>query len=416
MSYGETSFLEQLDQTPAEEQFPLVRNWIFNEPLAFFDELRKKRPILVTPECTLVALFDDVMEALRLPEIYTVALYKPKMGTYWMTMDRNPIHTREKSIMMTMLNRDDVPGYREFIAQQSAEILNEAGGSIDLVQEYCRIIPIRLVQEKFGLDGIEPEKLLEWSYWSQYDAFHNQPFDDVEDPEDIHNKAKAAGEALGAYVTELIPRRIGEIKAGSTRDDIVSRMLRTSFPESIDFPMERLARNVGGLLIGTVETTAQAVAQLVQQLLRREDLLPDIREVAMTDDPTVFDGYVWEALRFDPISPYMFRKCEGSHVLARGTERECTISDGETLLLLSQSAMFDPRAFTKPDDFNPRRTLENSLHFGVGKHACLGRYIGEAMIPEMARQLLRCPNARAEVAIAFNGTPFPARYPVRWDA
>jgi len=416
MSFGETSFLEQLDRTLPEEQFPLVRNWMFNEPLSFFEELRKKRPILVTPECTLVALFDDVMEVLRLPEVYTVALYKPKMGSYWMTMDRNPIHTREKSIMTTMLNRDDVPQYRQFIAEQAAKILDDASGSIDLVQDYCRMVPVRLVQEKFGLDGIEPKTLLEWSYWNQYDAFHNQPFDDVDNPDEIHRKAREAGESLGMYIAELIPKRISEIKGGSSRDDIVSRLLRTSFPESIDFPMERLARNVGGLLIGTVETTAQAVAQLVQQLLRREDLLPAIREAAIDEEPSVFDGYAWEALRFDPISPYMFRKCERSHVLARGTERECTIPDGATLMLLSQSAMFDPHAFPNPDNFDPHRTLENTFHFGVGKHACLGRYIGEAMIPEMARQVLRRPNAKAEGAIRFNGSPFPTHYQVRWDS
>lgn len=415
-SCSKQSFLSQLDNTPEAEQFPLVRNWLFSQPLELFAELREKRPILLTPECTLVACFEDVMEVLRLPEIYTVALYKPKMGSYWMTMDRNPIHTREKSIMTAMLNRDDVPGYRQFIGEQGAQILQESAGSIDLVQQYCRLIPVRLVQEKFGLDGIEPEKLLEWSYWNQYDAFHNQPFDAVDDPERVHQKAQAAGAALAAYIGELIPRRFAEMKAGQLRDDIVSRMLRTAFPESIDFPMDRLARNIGGLLIGTVETTAQAVAQVVQQLLQREALRPEIRQAAMADDPQLFDGYVWEALRFHPISPYMFRQCEGGHVLARGTRRECTIPDGENVLLLSQSAMFDPRAFADPGQFDPRRSQENALHFGFGRHACLGRYIGEAMIPEMARQVMRCPNVHAEGPIDFAGTAFPSRYHLRWDS
>jgi hypothetical protein len=94
-----TNYLEQFDAAAAADKYPLVRRWIDSEPLPFFKELREKRPILVTPVCTLLTRFDDVTEVLNMPLIFTAALYLPKMGNgiYLMAHDDDALHTREKS-------------------------------------------------------------------------------------------------------------------------------------------------------------------------------------------------------------------------------------------------------------------------------------------------------------------------------
>ena len=106
-----TDYLGQFDAAADPEKFPLVRRWIDTEPLPFFKTLLERRPILVTPVCTLLARFDDVTEVLNMPRIFTAALYLPKMGNgiYLMAHDDDALHTREKSIMQGMLNRDDLP-------------------------------------------------------------------------------------------------------------------------------------------------------------------------------------------------------------------------------------------------------------------------------------------------------------------
>src|SRR5258707_1294658 len=98
MSAGTGSYLERYDAAAEGDKFPLVRGWIDNEPLAFFKELREKRPILVTPKCTLVACFDDVTEVLNMPLIFTAALYVPKMsnGLYLMAHDDDALHTQRR--------------------------------------------------------------------------------------------------------------------------------------------------------------------------------------------------------------------------------------------------------------------------------------------------------------------------------
>ena len=47
---------------------------------------------------------------------------------------------------------------------------------------------------------------------------------------------------------------------------------------------------------------------------------------------------VWEALRFVPISPYMFRQASGDYSVAKGTKHETLIRKGTNVLVLSQSA------------------------------------------------------------------------------
>src|SRR5882672_10612546 len=91
-----TNYLEQFDAAAAADKYPLVRKWMDTEPLPFFKELREKRPILVTPVVTIIALYDDVTEVLGMPKIFTVALYLPKMGNgiYLMCHDDDALHTR----------------------------------------------------------------------------------------------------------------------------------------------------------------------------------------------------------------------------------------------------------------------------------------------------------------------------------
>ena len=98
-------YLAEFDAAAHDDKHPLVREWMHSEPLPFFKQLRAQRPVLVTPETTLVTLFEDVRDVLQMPKIFTVDLYKSKMGVtdtevgYLMAHDDDALHYREKSIM-----------------------------------------------------------------------------------------------------------------------------------------------------------------------------------------------------------------------------------------------------------------------------------------------------------------------------
>src|SRR5262245_9582129 len=89
-----TDYLAELDRAPETERFPLVRRWIDTEALSFFKALREKRPVLVTPVCTLVARYGDITDILGQPRVFTTALYVPKQsnGLYLMSHDDDALH------------------------------------------------------------------------------------------------------------------------------------------------------------------------------------------------------------------------------------------------------------------------------------------------------------------------------------
>ncbi|GAB4062382.1 cytochrome P450 [Uliginosibacterium sediminicola] len=432
------SYLEQFDATPDADKLRLVRQWMDSEPLPFFKELREQRPVLVTPGAILLARFDDVTEVLNQPKLFTVALYLPKMGNgiYLMAHDDDALHTREKSIMQGLLNRDDLPRVRALVARLANEILDKAPGKkLEVAYDYSRSIPAGLVQEYFGFSGVERKDLIEWSYWNQYDTFHNQPFDIIADElrDHISTRHTETGEKLNKYILELIAHRLITVKGTglwhwlrttfnklignkeAANDDIVARMLRSSFPAEVDFDIQRLGVNAGGLLIGAIETTAQCVTQVIQYLVDSPEWFAKAQAAARLPDPREFDGIVWEALRFVPLAPYLFRQAASEYTLGQGTAYATRIPAGSYVLPLTQSAMFDPRAFENPDQFIPSRNWYHYFHFGFGAHECLGKYIGMVMIPEMVRQILLRPGLKASAPIDYKGGPFPEVYELSWS-
>jgi len=419
-----TSYLERYDATPDAEKFPLVRRWMDTEPLPFFKELRANRPILVTPDCTLVTRFDDVREILKMYKVFTVKPYVPKMDNYLMAHDDDALHTREKSLMQFMLNRDDLPRVRNLVAEIASGILDDAKGKIEIVNSFCRMVPATLVQKYFGLTGAKREDLIEWSYWNQYDTFHNQPFDLVpaELSQRIIDRHNETSKKLGDYITMLIAKRLLAVKLEKLTlstivrldDDVVTRMLRTSFAKELDFDIKRLGVNAGGLLIGAIETTSQAVAQVLQYLFQHPQWLAAAKSAAQKEDPAEFDGIVWEALRFVPITPYLFRTTVSDYTAAKGTNYETVLRAGTYVLPVTLSAMFDERAFESPEEFIPQRNWYNYFHFGFGDHECLGRYVGMVMIPEMVRQVFLRKDVEPKGNIDYKSGPFPESYDLSW--
>jgi cytochrome P450 len=351
-----------------------------------------------------------------------------------MMHDDDALHYREKSIMQGLLNRDDVPKVRTMVASVASSILAKAGGRIDAVQDYCRMVPATIVRDYFGLIGMHRRDLMEWSYWAQVDTFYNQPFD-IATPaqrQKIVASHAASGKELGKYIAALMLtktvstkleflaepfrklwRLLTRKKKDSLQDDIVTRMMRTRFPAEVDFDLKRVGVNAGGLLIGTIETTAQATVQTIQYLLQRPELLEMARNAAKLDNPSQFDAIVWEALRFVPISPYMFRQTSCEYTIAKGTNHETVIPPSTNVLALTQSAMFDEKAFADPVEFRPGRDWYHYFTFGYGAHECLGKYVGMVMIPEIVRQVLLLPGLKADGNIVYDGH-MPKTYAIDW--
>ena len=412
-----TTYTAQIDAAPPKDKWPLSRRFMLEESQPFFDEMRETRPILELPELTMVFRYADCGLILRRHDDFGVDLYRPKQGDYFMAQDDTADHWRDKSIMKSILDFEQIPNIRTFVAETAARILASAKGSIDLPKSLTRAVPAAVVQNFFGMDSGDPDKLIEWSYWNQQDAFHNQPFDAVAvpDPDHIVKMRERSNIMLALYMGRLVLARAAKIKIGLGGDDSISRLLRLSFSDGVKFPLKKVLFNAGGLLISAVETTSHTVNNAIAELLGRPQDLAKAKAAADTGKPEDLDGFTLEALRFRPAFPYFFRTCHRITELGGGTQFARTVGPGTTVLAVTHSAMFDPASFSDPKTFDPGRSHGDNFTFGFGMHECLGRAIAKPMISEIVRQIVRLPGLTAAGPVVMRGG-VPESFPLKWQA
>jgi cytochrome P450 len=411
-------YLDRIDAAPDAEKWPLVRQLMLHERQPFFAELRNERPVMDLPnDLVFITRYQDCTTALMRWHDFGVDLYKPKQGDYFMAQDDTADHWRDKSVMKSILDFEEIPAIRTFIGEESARILKAANGTIDAPQQLTRMVPARLVQEFFGFTGSDAKKLIEWSYWNQQDAFHNQPFDTdvIADPAYIVAERKKAGVRLALYLGRVLITRGLQLALHRHKNDSVTRLLRLKLSGGLKWSLSKVLFNAGGLLIGTIETTSGCVNTALAELMKRPEQLALAKAVAADPDPAAFDGYVFEALRYNPVFPYFFRVCHTPTLMAGGTPHATTVQPGKTVIICTHSAMFDESAYADPLGFDPKRSIWQTFTLGYGHHECLGRAIAAAMIPEIVRQVVLLPGVRADGPVVFE-EGVPEHQPIRWDA
>ena len=412
------AYLSRLDALAPAARWQQARAWLLGaEALPFFAELRTERPVVVLPELTLATTYADCSLILRRHLSFQVDLYKPKQGSYWMAQDETAQHVREKGIMRAVLDREQLPAMRAFIGKTAAERLTAAGGHVSVPHGLARAVALALVEEWFGFDGADRQAMFEWSYWSQQDAFHNQPFDHRPDAAQVTLKRERASFMMGLFLARLAARKAVEVKLGGGGDKPVAKLLRLCFSNGLadDFDLKRVIYNVGGLLIGAVETTNHAVCNALAEIFARPDVLARARVAAADADPAKFDGFAMEALRLRPAFPYFFRTAHRDVELSAGTPHAVTIPPGATVLAVTHSAMQDEHVFAHPASFDETRAQGDSFTFGQGIHECLGKAIGQALIAETVRQVLRLKDVGPAGPVVWQGG-VPEQWPIKWAA
>jgi cytochrome P450 len=406
-------YCERIDATPEAGRWHLVKQLMAEEPFPFFAEMRERRPVLALPNVTLVYRFADCSLVMRRHDDFGVDLYKPKQGDYFMAQDDTADHWRDKSIMRAILDFERIPAIRRFVADTAQRLLAEGRGWIDLPQAVTRMVPVEVVREFFGFASAEAKDLIDWSYWNQIDAFHNQAFDEQPDAANIVTERENAIRKVGLSIAVVVAKRAIPARLGLGGDDPVTRLLKLSFSGALKFPIPKVILNVGGLLIGTVETTSFTACNALAELFARPEVFAEACRVAREDAPEAMDAYVYEALRFRPAFPWFFRTCHTRTELAGGTPHATWVEPGTTVLAMTHSAMHDPAAFPDPTTFDPRRSQADNFVLGYGLHECLGRPIAKPMLGEILRQILRLPGLeQAGPVLSERGVP--EHFPIRW--
>jgi cytochrome P450 len=239
--------------------------------------------------------------------------------------------------------------------------------------------------------------------------FHN-----IENNPEIHQQNVQAGQEMTAYMQTLIVQRRAELQDNPQLDDTFSRLLKSTFDDAIDFTDARIITNIMGTLVGGIETTSQAIVQILEQLFKRPEMLEQAVAAANNNDDELVFKYCWEALRFNPINPFVVRRSAVDYRIASGSLRSKLIPRGRTVFVSTRSAMRDGRQLKQASAFCIDRPDYHYMHLGYGLHACLGNHISRVQVPTIVKRLLQLPDLRPTGPIDFKDGPFPESYVVEF--
>ncbi len=386
------AFLEAFDALPTDDpaRTGLFYQWLRRDWRALFAELRMDRPILPLPAFTVLTRWADVVDALSRNETFRVPYgphMDPSVGTFMLGHDGVEQNWRDKSVMRALMRWDDVPQIRALAAMTAQTALAAAGpDTVDIVQTVSRLVPLRIVQQSFGFPGPDDASMLRWSWATQADMFHNLS----NDPKLLANCIQA-GTEMRAWVRAFLSDREPWLRVEG--DATVARLLRATGAGLSGLETEGVVSNICGLLVGSIETTSQAIVNATEQILLRQDVTARAIDAAKAADIEALDAIVWEALRFNPMTTFVARVVAESALLAPGSPHQAAVKPGTVIAVGIGSAMFDPSVFPDPDGFHVRRRSAY-LHTGFGPHECLGKFVAYAIIPETIRQILLLPGIR----------------------
>jgi cytochrome P450/glutathione S-transferase len=359
-------------------------------------KILRMKPVLKFGKSTLVSSFDQVVKVLTADQEFTIAEINAASmnrisGPFILGMDRSPQYDHENMAIHSILRPTDLDWVRRIVTETAQSLIDlaKSQGQLDVVNSYARISAARVVTEYFGVPGPTEHILMQWMrslFWDVFLDRNNAP--------PVRRAAGNSSQELRAYLNALIAQRASE---GANGDDILSRLVKAGVLDP-----EGIRRNLTGILVGAIDTTTTATANIMGVLLSNPEAFQLTRQVAQGTDPIAMQQCAYEALRFNPQSPLLLRH---------------SVADGQTVVALTISAMFDPAAFPDPGRFVTGRPLDRYLHFGYGMHRCYGSMINGIQIPELVKALVLLPNLRRSSG-RFKKTlyegPFPDRLVVEF--
>jgi cytochrome P450/glutathione S-transferase len=384
-----------------------------------FTLLRRFFPILLLGKRAIVTRHNDVIQVLERDTDFTISQVNAKKidqidGPFILGMDASPQYDRENATLHEAVRSQDFDRIRQFVAQSASEMITAAGPRrrIDVVNGFARVVPLRLVASYFGMPGPNDPTMMRW----MRDIFH-YIFADLTNGagvlQDALNSVAELRKHMDAQIAlrkSLCPKQIN--------DDVLDRLLALEDAAHPWLDDQAVRRNLGGVIVGAVDTTSKFVSLAIDELLRRPEVLAGARECALRGDIEAVRQYAWEAVRFNPHHPLQVRYCATATSIAQGQTRSKKVPSNSIVYIATLSAMFDPEVFTNPGEFNLRQQT-NYLHFGYGMHTCFGSAINGIQIPELLAALLRLPNLRRAPGsvgqILYDG-PFPNRLVLEFDA
>ena len=394
---------------------------VFSVLRAFLPIVSTSRVLVKAYENTGTAIVtrrDDVLDVLSRDADFEV-VYGPRMrkltggDNFFLGMQPGWDYERDVSAMRLAVRRRDVP---EIVVPRASaladKLVTESGGRLDLPPGLTLQVPWDVTDTYFGVGGPSAQAMQTWTTGLFHYLFGDLGADLETEKTTVEDAA-----ALRRYLDEAIATR----KATPTvADDVLNRCLALQAADTPGMSDFGIRNNLLGLLIGAIPTISKACCLALDELFRRPDELANAQRAARSGDDGLVAQYLWEALRFNPHNPVIYRRAARDTMIARSSLRAVTVKKGRMVFAVNFSAMFDRRDVTAPNEFRTYRPWETYIHWGSGMHRCFGDAINRAVIPAILKPLLVHENLRRAPGkigeINTGGTAFPQHFVVEFDA
>ena len=313
-------------------------------------------------------------------------------GAFILGMDRSAAHERERRALYAALAEVDLDPIRAAVEADIVGRLAAADSTrpFDTVGAFARPIAARTAQRLFGVTGPDDVTFMEVAR-----SIFGHTFLNLSDDAKAQRRGIDAGRLMQRWLSDEIARRRA---AGESGSDLMGALIHQG-----ELDDDGIRRTLGGMLVGSVDTTATCVAKILTVLGREPQLQHRMRR-DLGDVDRLY-GWCLDALRLWPHNPLVMREASRATALG-GLE----IKAGERVIAFSQAAMNDASVFDAPRQLRPDRDRSAYLHFGGGLHPCAGRAVNRFQIPMLVGGLV----ARGIAAIGqvrWAG-PFPHRLDV----
>jgi cytochrome P450 len=315
-----------------------------------------------------------------------------------------PAHTRYRKLITRVFSARAVEKLRQRTVEIATGLLDDLEGAdvVDLVEQYCTLLPVTVIAEILGVPLSERSRVLAFGAaaapsldlglsWRQF---------------------RSVESALRAFDSWLADH-LGRLRAGGG-DDLLSQLVAAR-EDGVGLDERELKATAGLVLAAGFETTVNLLGNGIALLRAHPEQLETLRAT-----PSLWPNAVDEILRYDPPVLLTGRSAARDTVVA-GTP----VPEGALVTTVLAAANRDPSVFTDPGRFDvTRANAKEHVSFSAGRHFCLGAAlarmegeVGLRLLFERYPDLQTLPGAsRRPTRILRGYEHLPVRLGARADA
>ncbi|WP_298183321.1 cytochrome P450 [Saccharomonospora sp.] len=284
-----------------------------------------------------------------------------------------PVHTRLRKLLtpeFTMRRLARLKPEIETIVNERLDVIAEADGPVDLVEEFALPIPSLVICELLGVP---------YSDRAEFQHLAVQRFD-------LFGGAAASLGAISESLEYLLT--VVRKERENPGDGLLGMIIKEHGDEIEDRELAGLA---DGVLTGGFETTASMLSLGALVLLQDREMFKRIH-----DDDEPVHGFVEELLRYLAVVQVAFPRFAREDVEVGGV----TIKQGDMAIVSLSGANRDEKLGQGLEIFDGTRPPMSHLAFGYGVHRCVGAELARmelrAAYPALVR---RFPSMRLAVPV-----------------